>query len=122
MVYSPTDNDVGKQTRESNTVLVSFGLFGGGFHNRHMEVVRWSVLCTGRHYPHEIPLLLIYVKRLSRPQSHSAIGRIMLINNVNYTIGNRTCDLPACSSMPQPIAPHCAPLVHTLHTIYTGET
>ena len=27
----------------------------------------------------------------------------------NDTIGNRTCDLPACSTMPQPPAPACAP-------------
>jgi hypothetical protein len=29
----------------------------------------------------------------------------MSIKNSNYTIGNRTRDLPACSAVPQPIAP-----------------
>jgi len=29
--------------------------------------------------------------------------------NSNDTIGNRTCDLPACSAVPQPTAPPCAP-------------
>jgi len=28
---------------------------------------------------------------------------------LNDTIGNRTCDLPACSTVPQPTAPPCAP-------------
>ena len=41
----------GKQVLESKTVLVSFGIFGEGFHNRHTKVVRWSVLCTGHLYP-----------------------------------------------------------------------
>jgi hypothetical protein len=35
--------------------------------------------------------------RLSRPQGHSAAGRIMSMKNSNDTIGNRTRDLSACS-------------------------
>jgi hypothetical protein len=35
--------------------------------------------------------------RLSRPQGHSATGRIMSLKNSNGTIGNRTRDLPVCS-------------------------
>jgi hypothetical protein len=38
--------------------------------------------------------------RLSRPQGHSATGRIMLLKNSNDTIGNRTRDLPVCSVVP----------------------
>jgi hypothetical protein len=38
-----------------------------------------------------------FCQRLSPPQSHSAIGRIMSLKNSNDTIGNRTRDLPVCS-------------------------
>jgi hypothetical protein len=38
--------------------------------------------------------------RLSRPQGHSATGRIMSLKNSNDTIGNRTPDLPVCSVEP----------------------
>ena len=37
--------------------------------------------------------------RLSRPQDHSATGRIMLLKNYDI-IGNRTRDLPVCSVVP----------------------
>jgi hypothetical protein len=40
-----------------------------------------------------------FCQRLSRPQGHSAAGRIRSIKKKsNDLIGNRTCDLPACSS------------------------
>jgi hypothetical protein len=39
--------------------------------------------------------------RLSQPQGHSAAGRIMSMKNSSYNIGNRTCDLRACSAVPQ---------------------
>jgi hypothetical protein len=38
--------------------------------------------------------------RLSRPQGHIAIGRIMSMKNSNDTIWNRTSDLPSCSTVP----------------------
>ena len=47
--------------------------------------------------------------RLSRPQGHSAAGRIMSMKKSSDTIGNRTSDLPACSAVPQPTAPPRAP-------------
>ena len=34
------------------------------------------------------------------------------MKNSNYTIGNRTRDLPACTAVPQPTALRCAPLPH----------
>ena len=36
---------------------------------------------------------------LSRSQGHSAIGRIMSMKNSNDTNGNRTSDLPICSTV-----------------------
>ena len=36
--------------------------------------------------------------RLSRPQGHSGIGRIMSMKNSNDTIWDRTSDLPICST------------------------
>ena len=67
-------------------------------------MVRLSTLRTGRLYPPEIFLALISVKDLSRPQGHSAAGRIMSMKNSSDTIGNRTRDLPACSAVPHPTA------------------
>jgi hypothetical protein len=41
--------------------------------------------------------------RLSRPQDHRAIGRIMSMKNSNDTIWDRTSDLPICSTAPKPL-------------------
>ena len=79
------------------------------FKSRHIKVVKVSALGTGRLYPPEMFLVLISVKRLSQPQCHSAAGRIMSMIKSNDTIGNRTHDLLACSAVPQPTAPLCAP-------------
>ena len=38
--------------------------------------------------------------RLSRPQGHRVIRRIMSMKNFNGTIWNRTSDLPICSAAP----------------------
>ena len=77
--------------------------------NRHMKVVGLSALHTGRLYPAgNIPGTHL-CQRLSRPQGQSAAGRIMSMKNSNDTIGNRTRDLPACSSVPQPTAPPRTP-------------
>jgi hypothetical protein len=62
-------------------------------------VVRLSALRTGRLYsPGNIPGTH-FCYRLSRPQGHSATGRIISMKNSNNTIGNRTRDLPACSAV-----------------------
>jgi len=49
------------------------------------------------------------VVRLSALSNHrvdhsSEAGRIMSVKNSSDTIGNRTCDLPACNSVPQTTA------------------
>jgi hypothetical protein len=75
--------------------------------NRHMKVVRFSALCTGHLYPPGIISGTHFCYRLSQPQGQSAARRIMSIKNSSDTIRNRTRDLLACSSVPQPIASLC---------------
>jgi hypothetical protein len=41
-----------------------------------------------------------HIREVSRPQGHSATGRIMSLKNSNDTIGNRTHDLPVWSVVP----------------------
>jgi len=45
-------------------------------------------------------LVLISVKRLSRPQGYSAARRIMSMKNSSNTIGKQAHDLLACSAVP----------------------
>ena len=68
--------------------------------NRHMRMVRLSALRTGRL----IPGTHFYL-RLRQPRGHSTAGRIISMKNCNYTSGDRTHDLPACSAVLQPTAP-----------------
>ena len=72
---------------------------------RHMKVVRLSALRTGRLYHPGIIPGTHFCYRLSHPQGHIAVGRIMSLKYSNDTIGNRTRDLPVCSAVPQPPAP-----------------
>jgi hypothetical protein len=58
-----------------------------------------------------------FCQRLSQPQGHSAARRIMSMKNSSNTIGNRTRDLQACSTVPQPTAPPRAP-VKVVHSTY----
>jgi hypothetical protein len=76
-----------------------------------MKVVRLSALRTSRLNPTGNFSGTHFCSGLSQPQSHSAAGRIMSIKNSNDTIGNQTCDLPACSAVPQPTAPPRAPIL-----------
>ena len=64
-----------------------------------MKVVRLSALRTGQLYPQETFLVLISVRGWVNPQGHSAAGRITSMKNSNDTIGNRTRDLPTCSTV-----------------------
>jgi hypothetical protein len=64
--------------------------------NRHMKVVRLSVLRTGQLYPQGYIRGTPFYRRLSRPQGHGKAGD---------TIGNRNRNLPGCSALPQLTAP-----------------
>jgi hypothetical protein len=52
----------------------------------HMDMVKLLATHTGRLYTHEISLVLISVKRLSRPQGHSAAGRIAVFVRVIWAL------------------------------------
>ena len=74
-------------------------LSGGTF----SQISRKSTLVGGTFVsPMHRPSLLsrkYFSYRLSRPQSHSAAGRIKSMKNPNDAIGNRTCGIPACSGV-----------------------
>jgi hypothetical protein len=53
-----------------------------------------------------------FSSRLSRPQGHSAGGRVRSTEKSDDPIGNRTRDLPACSIGPQPSTLSSAPDVN----------
>jgi hypothetical protein len=76
--------------------------------SRNKKVARLSVLRTGRLYPPGNIAGTHFCYKLNRPQGHSAAGRVMSIKNSSYTVGNRTCDLPTCSAVPQQTAPPSA--------------
>jgi hypothetical protein len=63
-----------------------------------MKVTRLTAISTGRLYP----------QRLSRIQDLSAAGRIKSKNISNDSFGNRTLDLPDCSTVLQTTVAPCA--------------
>jgi hypothetical protein len=69
-------------------------------------VVRLSALRTGRLYPPGNAPVTHFCWKLSRPQGHSAIGRIMSMEKSNDIIWNRTSDFPICSTVPSPLCHH----------------
>jgi len=79
-----------------------------------MKAVRLSALRTGRLYPPGYITGTHFCWRLSRPQHHSAARRIMLMKDSNDPIGNWTCNLPACSAVPQPTTPPGTPIQKTV--------
>jgi hypothetical protein len=66
-----------------------------------MKVARLSALRTGRLYFSGKISGSYICYRLNLPQGHSATGRIRPMKNAYDPIGNRTCDFPACSAVPQ---------------------
>ena len=65
-----------------------------------------STLSSNHIYPPEDTLGTHFFQKLDRSQSHRASGRIKSMKNSFYPIENRTRDLPACSTVPQPTTPH----------------
>jgi hypothetical protein len=69
-----------------------------------MKVARLSALCTGLLYPQRRSMVLISVKRLCRPQDHSAAKRITSIKTFKDHNENRTRNLQSCSAVNQSTA------------------
>jgi hypothetical protein len=64
--------------------------------------VRSSALRAGRALPPRNLPGTHFCQKLSRPQGHSAAGRIRPIEKSNDLIENRTRNLPACNKVPRP--------------------
>jgi hypothetical protein len=64
--------------------------------------VSLSALRAGRPLPPRKIPGTHFCERLSRPQGHSAAGRIRSIEKSIDLIGTRTRNLPACRIVPQP--------------------
>jgi hypothetical protein len=72
--------------------------------------VRMSSLTLWQSFtPRKIPGTH-FCYRLSQPQGNSAAGRIRYTEKSSDLMGNRTHDLPACSTVPQPTTLLLAPL------------
>jgi hypothetical protein len=81
-----------------------------------------SALRAGRppFTPRKIPGTHFY-QRLSRPQGHSAAGRITSIEKSNYLIGKRTRYFPACSIVPQPTTLPRSPRVFRIEEYFVSR-
>jgi hypothetical protein len=67
-------------------------------------------------------LVLISVKRLSRPQGYSAAGRIRSIEKSSDLRSNRTRDLSAFSIVPQPTTLPCGPVYVCIYCLCISNT
>ena len=86
------------------------------FYSRHIKVVSLSALWTGLLYPRKYSWYSVLLEAESTPGPWC--DRKDYINETaNDTIGNRTRDLPTCSSVPQPTAPPLQ-LVRNVNKIY----
>ena len=79
-----------------------------------------EVNASMRTFPGNIPGTH-FCQTLSRPQGHSAAGRIMSMENFSDTIGNRNRELQACSAVAQTTAPPCLPPHPTSTSLYEGD-
>jgi hypothetical protein len=73
--------------------------------------MRLSTVSAGHPLRPARSLVLISIRGRIDPQGHSVAGRITSIEKSNNLIGNRTCDLPAYSKVPQPTTLPRAPKV-----------
>ena len=78
-----------------------------------------SAVRTGRLYSQGNIPGTHFCQRLSRPQFHNAVGRIMSMESFNDTIGIRNRELPTCSSVIQPTASLRAPNTTSIRQFFT---
>jgi hypothetical protein len=83
-----------------------------------MKVVRLSAVYTVHLYPQGNFPGSHFRYRMSRPQGQSAAEMIRSMKYSNDTNGNRTRDLPACSSLIQQTAQPHAPFSDLMHLIH----
>jgi hypothetical protein len=105
MIRVKTPGSWGKAKKSQNkpgqVVRVS-GVWGS--HNSRHSTHECGKVVSPTHrppLPSGIILVLISVRGWVKPQDHIAAGRRMSIKSSSVTIGNRTRDLPACSTVPK---------------------
>jgi hypothetical protein len=93
------DHTVTPQYNGSDTILIMATVTGTSFRQYAVEThTKYAKNIPGTHF----------CQRLSRPQGHSAAGRIRLIEKKsNDLFGIQSLDLPACSSASNNYATVC---------------